>query len=62
MENSIIDRNYSSAKLLIMQNYTDNTNGALIVENVIFLVSLNERCIECRGVSAPTLNIPPLRP
>ena len=35
-ENSIIDRSWSSAKLFIMQNYTDNANGnvPLTVENV----------------------------
>ena len=35
-ENSIIARRWSSAKLLIMQNYTDNANGnaPLTVENV----------------------------
>ena len=37
-ENSIIARRWSSAKLLIMQNYTDNANGdvPLTVENDIF--------------------------
>ena len=35
-ENSIIDRNWSSAKLFIVQEYTENANGevTLIVENV----------------------------
>ena len=35
-ENSIIDRSWSSAKLFIMQNYTDNANKnvPLTVENV----------------------------
>ena len=35
-ENAIIGRRWSSAKLFIMQNYTDNTNGdvPLVVENV----------------------------
>ena len=35
-ENSIIDRSWSSAKLFIMQNYTDNANEnvPLTVENV----------------------------
>ena len=35
-ENSIIAGRWSSAKLLIMQNYTDNANGnvSLTVENV----------------------------
>ena len=35
-ENLIISRSWSSAKLFIMQNYTENANGdvTLIVENV----------------------------
>ena len=35
-ENSIIGRSWSSAKLFIVQNYTENVNGdvPLIVENV----------------------------
>ena len=35
-ENSIIDRSWSSAKLFIVQNYTENANGdvPLTVENV----------------------------
>ena len=35
-ENSIISRSWSSAKLFIMQNYTENAHGdvTLIVENV----------------------------
>ena len=35
-ENSIIGRSWSSAKLFIMQNYTENANGdvALTVENM----------------------------
>ena len=35
-ENSIIDRNWGSAKLFIVQNYTDNANVdvPLTVENV----------------------------
>ena len=35
-ENSIIGRNWGSAKLFIVQNYTDNANGdvPLTVENV----------------------------
>ena len=34
--NSIIDRSWSSAKLFIVQDYTENANGyvPLIVENV----------------------------
>ena len=37
-ENSIIGRSWSSAKLFIMQNYTDNTNGnvPLTVENMCY--------------------------
>ena len=36
IKNSIIDRSWSSAKLLIVQNYTENTNGfvSLLAENV----------------------------
>ena len=36
MENSIIGRSWNSAKLFIMQHFTDNANGdvPLIVENV----------------------------
>ena len=35
-ENSITGRNWNSVKLLIVQNYTENTNGdvLLTVENV----------------------------
>ena len=35
-ENSIIGKNWSSAKLFILQNYTENANGnvPLTVENV----------------------------
>ena len=35
-ENSIIDRSWSSAKLFIVQDYTENANGdvPLILENV----------------------------
>ena len=35
-ENSITDKSWSSAKLFIMQNYTDNANGdaPLTVKNV----------------------------
>ena len=45
-ENSIIARIWSSAKLFIVQNYTENANGdvSLTVENVIILVSLRLRC------------------
>ena len=37
-ENSIIGRSCSSAKLFVMQNYTENANGdmALIVENNVW--------------------------
>ena len=40
-ENSIIGRSWSSAKLYIMQNYTDNANGDA---PLTFLVSLSSRC------------------
>ena len=44
-ENSIIGRSWSSAKLFLVQNYTENANrDASTVENVIFLVSLSSMC------------------
>ena len=46
-ENSIIGRSWSSAKLFIVQNYTENANGygPLTVQKcVTFLVSLRSGC------------------
>ena len=48
-KNAIIDRSWSSAKLFMMQNYTDNTNGdvPLTVENMIFLISFEIKVCTC---------------
>ena len=44
-ENSIVGRSWGSANLLIAQHYSESANGdvPLMVENVIFLVSLSSR-------------------
>ena len=47
----------SSAKLLIMQNYTDNTNWDVSRKCVMFLVSLSSRCAHiCLRIKTKLIN------